>query len=189
MIPSLHFLISPVVYPKVPYLPTLCTTLDSVILKNSLKYHLYADDTQMYISFTPTNSALSLETTLSLIFFPEWTWTNCSSIHLKLNFFLYGTKQQCLKFSDLTLISQQWYHPSQFLCLQSWLHLWLWHVFLWSDQLSVQILFIYLFIYSFLINTPKLHYRSDGLKHVQCYDRHRKAYIKMKRLHLTNFTK
>ena len=51
------------------------------------------------------------------------------------------------------------------------------------------ILFIYSFIYSFLINTPKLHYRSDGLKHVQCYNRHRKAYIKMKRLHLTNFTK
>ena len=38
------------------------------------------------------------------------------------------------------LISQQWYHPSQFLCSQSWLHLWLWHVFLWSNQLCIQIL-------------------------------------------------
>ena len=37
------------------------------------------------------------------------------------------------------LISQQWYHPSQFLCSQSWLHLWLWHVFLWSNQLCIQL--------------------------------------------------
>ena len=29
---------------------------------------------------------------------------------------------------------------SQFLCSQSWLHLWLWHVFLWSNQLCIQIL-------------------------------------------------
>ena len=43
-------------------------------------------------------------------------------------------------FWSYKLISQQWYHPSQFLCSQSWLHLWLWHVFLWTNQLSVQIL-------------------------------------------------
>ena len=45
-------------------------------------------------------------------------------------------------FSGLSykLISQQWYNPSQFLCSQSWLHLWLWHVFLWTNQLCFQIL-------------------------------------------------
>ena len=48
---------------------------------------------------------LKLLPPLSLTFSPGWTWTNCSSIHQKSEFFFIGTKQQRLKFSDLTNLS------------------------------------------------------------------------------------
>ena len=89
---------------------------------------------------TPSCTFLSLLEILFylLTFSPVWTWTNCSSKNWSSPYWHEPTRSQ--NFWSNKLISQQWYHLSQLLCWQSWLHLWLWHVFLWPNQLCIQIL-------------------------------------------------
>ena len=62
--------------------------------------YLYADDTQLYISFTPSNSTSSLEM-LSNTFSDILSWMNSNKLLLnpsKTEFLLIGTKQQRLKY-------------------------------------------------------------------------------------------
>ena len=94
MIPSLHFLLFPVVYPKVPYLAhSFSLSIQLLLARWSQKIPSNIICTLM----TPSCTSLSLLQLLlyllkhlpplSMTFSPGWTWTNCFSIHQKLNFF------------------------------------------------------------------------------------------------------
>ena len=94
MIPSLHSLLFPVVYPKVPYLAhSFSLSIQLLLARWSQKILSNIICTLM----TPSCTSLSLLQLLlyllkhlpplSMTFSPGWTWTNCFSIHQKLNFF------------------------------------------------------------------------------------------------------
>ena len=143
MIPSLHSLLFPVVYPKVPYLAHsfslsihYTTPLGSVISKNSLKYHWYADDTQLQLFHSYKFCSFSWNTTTfnDILF-----WINLNKLLInpsKTEFLLIGTKQQCLKFSDLTNLSLS----NDIISVSSSASSLIRHVLLWSNQLCIQIL-------------------------------------------------
>ena len=94
MIPSLHSLLFCVVYPKVPYLAhSFSLSIQLLLARWSQKIPSNIICTLM----TPSCTSLSLLQLLlyllkhlpplSMTFSPGWTWTNCFSIHQKLNFF------------------------------------------------------------------------------------------------------
>ena len=94
MVPSLHSLLSPVVYPKVPYLAHFF--LLSILLLLT-RWSQKIPSNIICTLMTPSCTSLSLLQILlyllthlpplSLTFSPGWTWTNYYSIHQKLNFF------------------------------------------------------------------------------------------------------
>jgi hypothetical protein len=89
-----------------PLLFSLYTTPISHILSNSpVSFHLYADDTQLYISFSSsntTNSLLSLSAALDSVYL--WLTSNRLSVNpSKTEFLLIGTRQQRSKISSASL--------------------------------------------------------------------------------------
>ena len=101
-----------VVYLKVPSLAHFFSLFIQLLLalssrRTQTSTTFYADDTQLYISFTPSNSTSSLEM-LSNTFSDILSWMNSNKLLLnpsKTEFLLIGTKQQRLKFSQLTTLS------------------------------------------------------------------------------------
>jgi hypothetical protein len=89
-----------------PLLFTLYTSPISHILSNSpVSFHLYADDTQLYISFSSsdtTNSLLTLSSALDSVY----SWLTCNRLSVnpsKTEFLLVGTRQQRSKIASASL--------------------------------------------------------------------------------------
>ena len=95
-----------------PLLFTLHTTpLSSVIQSHNLDHHLYADDTQIYVSLTTTDSCLSLNQ-LRHCLQDVSLWMKNSKLKLnsdKTEFLIIGTSTQRVKldgFSPIHILSQ-----------------------------------------------------------------------------------
>ena len=81
--------------------------LRDFIKRKGLQFHLYADDTQIYMSFTPNSSGVanSLERIEQCIQEVS-SWMSANRLKLngnKMKILVVGTPQQCLKVSNLTL--------------------------------------------------------------------------------------
>jgi hypothetical protein len=86
-----------------PLLFTLYTTpLSHLLTASSIHFHLYADDTQLYVSFTSPDSSESLaklSATLDQVF--RWFCSNRLSVNpSKTEYLLIGTPQQRCKVTD-----------------------------------------------------------------------------------------
>jgi len=95
------------VFLKAPLLFILYTTpLSSIISDSSVKHHLYADDTQLFISFPASDFSQNiahLETTIDTVF----TWMSANLLSLnqsKTEFLLIGLPKQLAKVSAQNLL-------------------------------------------------------------------------------------
>ena len=92
-----------------PLLFSLYTTpLSSLIFSFSLSHHLYADDTQLFVSFQPTKfneNIICLQTALSVI--ADWMTSNLLCFNSdKTEFLLLGLKPQLQKKSQSSTYPQ-----------------------------------------------------------------------------------
>ena len=92
-----------------PLLFTLYTTpIGNILSNSSVSFHLYADDTQLYISFSAADSSTSLSSissTLDVIH--SWLSLNRLTVNpSKTEFLLIGTPQQRSKITNSTLFFQ-----------------------------------------------------------------------------------
>jgi hypothetical protein len=82
------------------------TPLSSLISSSSVSHHLYADDTQLYISFSPQSFATSivqLQTVIGQV--SSWMSSNLLSLNPhKTEFLIIGTPQQLSKLNNPALI-------------------------------------------------------------------------------------
>ena len=91
-----------------PLLFTLYTTpLGSLLAEHQVTYHLYADDTQILISFDSSSSDSSLDT-LSCAFSNVQSWMESNKLLLnpsKTEFLLLGTSAQLKKFESINSVT------------------------------------------------------------------------------------
>jgi len=89
-----------------PLLFILYTTLSSLISDSSVGHHLYADDTQLFISFVASKfstNIVHLQTTIDLV--SQWMSSNLLSLNQsKTEFLLIGLPVQLAKISDPSLL-------------------------------------------------------------------------------------
>jgi retron-type reverse transcriptase len=78
------------------------TPLSQILSLHGVKFHFYADDTQIYVSFLPSNSQPSLDCLSNVLNITKnWFYSNKLALNTsKTEFMIIGSKQQCNKLPD-----------------------------------------------------------------------------------------
>ena len=118
-----------VLNPKLNVLNVLYTTpLSLIISQSSVNHKLYADDTQLFLSFSAdafSENILLLQNTISNI--SSWMVSNFLTLNpSKTEFLLIGLPAQLSKIHNptLTISSNTTIQPACFFCSKSWYYLW-----------------------------------------------------------------